>query len=81
MWEPSVKFLVPVLVSVLVFRGAGLKRQGMEVAAHLALQRLVDHLVLLDPRLALEQGGHDVGGIVVAVAGEIPDLDRRAGRP
>ena len=36
----------------------GLQRQGVQHAAHLALERLVDQLVLLDPGFALERGGH-----------------------
>ena len=43
----------------------------MEDAAHVALQRLVDHLVLLDAALAAEALRDDLGGIMVAVAGQI----------
>ena len=45
------------------------------------LQRLIDHLVLLHPALALEGGGDDMGGVMVAVAAQILDRDcaRRAG--
>ena len=35
---------------------AGLQRERVQHAAHLALERLVDELVLLHPRLALERG-------------------------
>ncbi len=35
-----------------LLRHAGLQRQRMQHAAHLALQRLIDNLVLLNARLA-----------------------------
>ena len=51
----------------------GLQRQRVQHAAHLALQRLIDDLVLLHAGLAAE-GLRDHGrGIVVAVAGEVTD--------
>src|ERR1700733_5953409 len=55
----------------------------MELAAHFALERLVDDLVLLHPRLAAERLGNDGGGVMVAVAGEIADrhLGVRKPRP
>src|SRR5271170_6591314 len=42
-------------------RQAGLKGERMELAAHFALQGVIDELVLLDPRLAPERFG-DHGG-------------------
>src|SRR6516164_10850296 len=45
----------------------------MELAAHLAFERLVDDLVLLHPRLAPKRLRHHRGGIVVTVTGEIAD--------
>ena len=53
-------------------RGQG---ERVQRAAHAAAERLVDHLVLLHAGLALEGARDDVGGVVVAVAGQIPDLD------
>src|SRR5687767_7695088 len=53
----------------------GRQRKGVQHATHATLQRCIDHLMLLDPGLALE-GGRDHGGrIVVPVPGEILDLD------
>ena len=57
------------------FRHAGLQRQRVQRAAHLAFERLVDDLVLLHPRFAAEGLGDDGRGIVVAVAGEVADGD------
>ena len=48
----------------------------MQHAAHIALERGINHLVLLHARLALEGGGFDGGGVVVAIACEILNLDR-----
>ena len=63
-------------------RGAlRLQGEGMQLVAHAALQRLIDHLVLLHPALALEGGGDDVRGVMVAVAAQILDRDRASGRP
>ena len=45
----------------------------MQFAAHVAPQRLVDHLMLLDARLAAEALRDDLGGIMVAVARQIAD--------
>src|SRR5204863_1713084 len=52
-------------------RYAGLQRQRMEYAAHLALQRLIHDLVLLDPGLAPERLGDHGCRVMVAVAGQI----------
>src|SRR5204863_8325132 len=52
---------------------AGLQRQCVQLAAHLALERLIDDLVLGHPRLAAERLGDDGRGVVVAIAGEIAD--------
>src|SRR5687767_16037912 len=49
--------------------------QGVERAAHPALERGVDRLVLGDARLALEAVPDHMGGVVVAVAGEVGDGD------
>src|SRR6188508_1257569 len=53
----------------------GSELQRMQHAAHPAAQRAIHHLVLLDLRLAGEGGRDNRGSIVVAVAGEILDLD------
>jgi hypothetical protein len=58
-------------------RYRGFERERMEGAAHLALQRLVDHLVLLDPALAREGSGGDARAVVIAVSGEIQHNDLR----
>ena len=49
----------------------------MQLAPHAAAQGLVNHLVLLHPRLALERGGHDMRRVVIAVAAQILDGDLR----
>ena len=54
-------------------RCAGLQRERVQRPAHVAFQRLVDHLVLLHAAFAAKALGHDLGGIVVAVAGEVAD--------
>jgi len=46
----------------------GLQGKGMQLAAHAALQRLVDHLVLLDAAHARESLGRNSRGEMVAVA-------------
>src|SRR5262245_29696015 len=51
-------------------RGQG---QGMQYPTHPPFQRLIDHLVLLHPRFALKFLADDVGGVVIAIAGKIPD--------
>src|SRR5436190_246966 len=58
---------------------AGFEGQGVEFAAHLALQRGVDELVLAHARQAGERRRDDAGLVVVAVAGEVLDLDRGVG--
>src|SRR6516165_3575591 len=57
----------------LALRCAGLQRQRVQLAAHLALERLVDDLVLLDAGFAAERFGDHGCGIMVAVAGEVAD--------
>ena len=52
-------------------RRAGLQRQRMQLAAHLGLERLVDDLVLLHPRLAAEALRQHRRRIVVAIAGQV----------
>ena len=49
--------------------------EGMQLAAHAAAQRPIDHLVLLDPGFAGEGRRNDRGGVMVAVAAQILDRD------
>src|SRR5438132_2775315 len=56
-----------------LLRRAGLQGERVQLAAHLGLERFVDNLVLLHPRLAAEGLGEHGRRIVVAVAGEIAD--------
>ena len=51
----------------------------MQHAAHLPLECLIDQLMLLHARLALELWSDNGRGIVVAVAREIADRDLRIG--
>src|SRR5262245_10553487 len=51
-------------------RGQG---QGVQNPTHPPFQRLIDHLVLLHPRLALKFLADDVGRVMIAIAGKIPD--------
>src|SRR5436190_10452688 len=55
------------------FRHTSLQRQGVQRATHLALQGLVNDLMLLNPGLAAE-GFRDHGrGIMIAIAGQVAD--------
>src|SRR5262245_7593989 len=54
-------------------RHAGLQRERVQDAAHLALQRGVDQLMLLHARLAAKARRDDGRGVMVAVAGEVAD--------
>src|SRR6185437_12090990 len=58
---------------------ARLQGEGVQLVAHAAAQGLVDHLMLLDARLALEGGGDDMRRVMVAVAPEILDRHPRIG--
>src|SRR6266850_877548 len=53
--------------------------KGMQHTAHAVAQRAIDHLVLLNLGFAGEGCGNDRGGIVVAVARQILDLDLGSG--
>src|SRR5262249_56789346 len=46
----------------------------MKLIAHTALERLIHHLMLLNPRLADEGGGNNRRRIVIAVAAQILDI-------
>src|SRR5581483_86498 len=48
--------------------GRRLQRHRVQLVAHAALEGLVNHLMLLDPALALECRRDDVRGVVIAVA-------------
>ncbi len=52
----------------------------MQGAAHMSLQRVVDHLVLLDPALADKGRGSDARTVMITVAGEIDHNDLRIGK-
>src|SRR5215470_9698665 len=54
-------------------RHAGLQRERVQNAAHLAFQGGVDQLVLLHARFSAKAFRDDRRGVVVAVAGEIAD--------
>ena len=58
----------------------GLQRQRVQHAAHAALERVIDHLVLLHAGLALEGGGGDHGGVMVIVVGQVCDRHLRVGK-
>jgi hypothetical protein len=47
----------------------------VEHAAHAAFEGVVDHFVLGDAGFAFERGRDDVGGEMIAVAGEVADVD------
>src|SRR5215468_8248163 len=61
-----------------ISRGRRGQGQGMQHAAHAALQRLIHHLVLLHARLASKLARDNVSGIMVPVAGKVFDGDLRA---
>src|ERR1700691_1446607 len=63
-----------------IFGCARLQGERVKFVSHPAAQRLIHHLVLLDPALAAEGAGDDVGGIVVAVAAQILDRDPCVGQ-
>jgi hypothetical protein len=50
----------------------------MQRTAHAALERGIDHLVLLHAGLALEGGGNHGGGVMVAVAAQVLDASPAA---
>ncbi len=50
-----------------------LQSKGMQLAAHIAPQRLIDQLVLLNPRLALESRRDDGRRVVIAIARQVLD--------
>ena len=52
----------------------------MKLAAHAAFERGIDHLVLLHTVFAFEGAGDHIGGIMIAVSGQIIDGDRGIGQ-
>src|SRR3546814_17039912 len=60
-------------------RRRGLKRKRVKHSAHIALQGIIDHLVLLHLALAAESLGADFGRIVISVAGKVANGHARAG--
>src|SRR6476620_10410342 len=61
-------------------RRVGLEGKRVQRPAHLTFQRIINHLVLLDPRFAAKCLGDDGGGIVIAVPGKVVDRDQRIGK-
>src|SRR5215471_7788585 len=59
---------------------AGFKRERMQGAADLALQRGIDQLVLAHARQSLERARGDPGAIVISVSREILDVDLGVGK-
>src|SRR6516165_8859540 len=51
----------------------GLQRESMQLASHLALERLIDDLVLLHARLAAKRLRDHRGGVVVAITRKVLD--------
>src|SRR5512139_1148270 len=76
----SIRWLAS-LISSLLFRHRRRQLQRVERAAHPPAERLIDRLVLLDPRQAPEALRNDARRIMVPVAGKIDDLDARVGDP
>src|SRR5207253_6549263 len=59
----------------LPFRQPSLQGKCVQRTPHLALQGVVNKLVLLNSRFAAKALRQHGGGIVVAVAGKVPDCD------
>src|SRR3954470_2955387 len=74
----SRRALVSVIGKFLIGGGGG-QLERVELSPHPPAERFVDALVLADPRQAAEALGDDAGGIMVAVAGQVGDLDPRVG--
>jgi hypothetical protein len=64
-----------VLTLKLPFRQPSLQGKGVQRTPHLALQSVVNKLVLLNPRFATEALRQHGSGIVVAIAREVPNRD------
>src|SRR5437763_2217171 len=64
-----------VLTLKLRFRQPSLHGKDVQRTPHLALQGVVNKLVLLNPRFAAKAFRQHGRGIMVAVAGEVPDRD------
>src|SRR3954453_19498116 len=60
---------------------SGLQRQRVQFPAHFALERLVDELVLLHPRFALERARDDGRRIMIAIARKVADRHLRIRNP
>merc|ERR1712185_359300 len=57
-----------------------LQGQGVQLGAHAALQRGINHLMLLNARFAAKRLAHDVARVVIAVAAQILNGYRRVGQ-
>src|SRR5207248_487233 len=64
----------------LLVRYARLQGERVQLVAHSAAQRLINHLMLLHPALAAKRAGDDMRGIMVAIAAQILDRDLRVGQ-
>src|SRR5688500_8383223 len=71
---------LPDLVAYRSVGNRGDQLQGVQLAAHPPAERLVDHLVLLDPVLAGERGRGNAGQVMVAVVDERLDLNPGVGQ-
>src|SRR5688500_15292960 len=74
----SMRVVASVIAASSIREGGG-ELEGVERAAHAAAQRLVDALVLADPRQPADALRHHPRGIVIAVAGKVGDLDAGIG--
>lgn len=64
-----------------LFRYAGLQGECVQHTAHITLQRIIDHLVLLHAGLAAETFRDNLGGIMVSVSGKVADRHLCVGIP
>src|SRR6185503_20252345 len=64
----------------LILRRAGLQSERVQLTTHPALKRLVNHLVLLYPRLAAECCRNNRRGIMIAITGEVANFDFGVGQ-
>src|SRR3546814_15892709 len=70
-------FTSSVIVVTPSFGYAGGELERVKLAAHAPAERGINRALLHHPRLATETLAHHAGGIMVAVAGKIGDLDLR----
>src|SRR5262249_55979477 len=63
-----------------VLRCSGLQGKRVELVAHPATQRLIDHLMLLDTALSTEGARDDMRRVMIAVAAQVFDRNLRIGQ-